>query len=213
MSIATLILGDSGRGKSRSLLNLDPAKTFLVQCIAKPLPFKAASKGWVIRNGKSKGNILQTSDPETIMNFMRKSPYEVFVIDDFQQLLVNQLMARSSEKGYDKFTDLAKSVWNIFNLAGTLDGNKRVYIMTHTQTDEFGNVRMKTVGKMVDQTLVPEGFFTVVLRALIVNDQYIFSTKSNGLDCVKTPEGMFDQEHIENDLSIVDAAISTYFSA
>jgi hypothetical protein len=72
---------------------------------------------------------------------------------------------------------------------------------------------MKTVGKMVDQTLVPEGFFTVVLRALIVNDQYIFSTKSNGLDCVKTPEGMFDQEHIENDLSIVDAAISTYFSA
>jgi hypothetical protein len=53
----------------------------------------------------------------------------------------------------------------------------------------------------------------VVLRALIVNDQYIFSTKSNGLDCVKTPEGMFDQEHIENDLSIVDAAISTYFSA
>jgi hypothetical protein len=122
-------------------------------------------------------------------------------------------MARSSEKGYDKFTDLAKSVWNIFNLAGTLDGNKRVYIMTHTQTDEFGNVRMKTVGKMVDQTLVPEGFFTVVLRALIVNDQYIFSTKSNGLDCVKTPEGMFDQEHIENDLSIVDAAISTYFSA
>jgi len=83
--------------------------------------------------------------------------------------------------------------------------------MAHTQTDDAGNVRMKTVGKMVDQTLVPEGFFTVVLRALIINDQYVFSTKSNGFDCVKSPEGMFDNEAVDNDLSVVDAAIFNYF--
>ena len=65
MSIATMILGNSGSGKSTSLRNLDPAKTLLIQCISKPLPFR--SKGWKTRVSlKSDGNIIQTSDPALI---------------------------------------------------------------------------------------------------------------------------------------------------
>ena len=44
MSTATLILGNSGTGKSTSLRNLDPAKTLLIQCIKKPLPFRAVKR-------------------------------------------------------------------------------------------------------------------------------------------------------------------------
>src|SRR5690606_5873909 len=44
MSIATLILGESGTGKSASLRNMDPATTLFIQTIRKPLPFKAS--GW-----------------------------------------------------------------------------------------------------------------------------------------------------------------------
>lgn len=40
MSIATLILGESGTGKSTSLRNFDPKKTLLIQSIHKPLPFR-----------------------------------------------------------------------------------------------------------------------------------------------------------------------------
>ena len=41
MSIATLILGASGTGKTASLRNLDPAQCLLIQPVRKPLPFPA----------------------------------------------------------------------------------------------------------------------------------------------------------------------------
>ena len=210
MSIATLILGNSGSGKSTSLRNLDPAKTLLIQCINKPLPFRAV--GWKKRISlKSEGNIIQTSDPVVIEKIMRQSPHEIVVIDDYQSVMVNELLARSSEKGYDKFTDIAKAAWNVFNAAGALADHRRVYILAHTQTDDFGQVRMKTVGKMVDNTLVPEGYFTIVLRTEVVNGVYKFSTQSNGQDCCKSPVGMFPDLHIDNDLAVVDEQISEFY--
>lgn len=210
MSIATLILGNSGTGKSTSLRNLDPAKTLLIQCIKKPLPFRA--EGWKVRlTDKSEGNILQTSDPVKIERIMRNSTREIIVIDDYQSVMVNELMNRSSEKGYDKFTDIGKNAWNIFNAAGDLAEHRRVYILAHTQTDDFGQVRMKTVGKLVDQHIVPEGFFTIVLRTEVINGNYKFSTQTNGQDCCKSPIGMFPELHEENDLMAVDNAIVDFY--
>lgn len=210
MSIATLILGSSGSGKSTSLRNLDPTKTLLIQCIKKPLPFRVA--GWKVRLSlKSEGNVIQTSDPALIEKLMRTSPHEVVVVDDYQAVMVNELMNRSSEKGYDKFTDIGKNAWNIFNAAGELAEHRRVYILAHTNTDEFGNVRMKTVGKLVDQHIVPEGFFTIVLRTEPVNGQYTFRTQTNGQDCCKSPIGMFADLAIPNDLAEVDKAVTEFY--
>ena len=211
MSIATLILGNSGSGKSTSLRHLDPSKTILIQCIKKPLPFRA--EGWKAKSSlKAEGNIVQTDNPALIERIMRNSPHDVVIIDDYQAVMVNELMSRSSEKGYDKFTDIGKNAWNIFNAAGALAEHRRIYILAHTQTDDFGSVRMKTVGKMVDQTLVPEGFFTIVLRTEVINNAYSFSTQTNGQDCCKSPIGMFSDRHIENDLAEVDKAICTYYN-
>lgn len=210
MSIATLILGNSGSGKSTSLRSLDPAKTLVIQCIKKPLPFRAA--GWKVRETlRSDGNVIRTDDPALIEKIMRGSPHEIVVIDDYQAVMVNELMARSSERGYEKFTDIGKNAWNIFRAAGDLAEHRRVYILAHTQTDDFGAVRMKTVGKMVDQTLVPEGFFTTVLRTEVANGVYRFATQTNGQDCAKSPIGLFADRHIPNDLAAVDAAICAYF--
>lgn len=210
MSIATLVLGSSGTGKSTSLRNLDPAKTLLIQCIKKPLPFKSA--GWKVKlSTKSDGNVIQTSDPLLIERMMRTSSQEVVVVDDYQAVMVNELMNRSSEKGYDKFTDIGKNAWNIFNAAGALADSRRVYILAHTNTDEFGNVRMKTVGKLVDQHIVPEGFFTIVLRTEVINGQYTFRTQTNGQDCCKSPIDMFSDIAIPNDLAEVDQAITEFY--
>ena len=119
MSISTMILGSSGTGKSTSLRNMSPANTILIQCIKKPLPFKAT--GWKTRSSLyDSGNVIQTSDPVMIEKVMRKSPHDIVIIDDYQAVMVNELMNRSSEKGYDKFTDIAKGAWNIFNAAADL---------------------------------------------------------------------------------------------
>jgi hypothetical protein len=210
MSTAVLILGNSGSGKSTSLRNLDPAKTLVIQCIKKPLPFRA--KGWKTRETlKSEGNVIRTDDPALIEKIMRSSPHEVVVIDDYQAVMVNELMSRSSERGYEKFTDIGKNAWNIFRAAGDLADHRRVYILAHTQTDEFGAVRMKTVGKMVDNVLVPEGFFTVVLRTEVTNGTYTFTTQSNGQDCCKSPIGMFPDRQVENDISLVDSVICEFY--
>jgi len=210
LSIATLILGSSGSGKSTSLRNLDPAKTLLIQCIKKPLPFRSA--GWKVRiTLKSEGNVIQTSDPILIEKLLRTSPHEIVIIDDFQAVMVNTLMERSSENGYGKFTDIAKNAWNIFNAAGDLADNRRVYILAHTQTDDFGQVRMKTVGRMVDNTLVPEGYFTIVLKTEVINGNYRFATQTNGQDCVKSPMSLFEDLQIENDLAFVDSKIVNFY--
>jgi hypothetical protein len=210
MSAATLILGNSGSGKSTALRNLDPSKTLLIQCIKKPLPFRAA--GWKTRLSlKSEGNVIQADEPALIEKLLRTSPHEIVIIDDYQAVMVNELMNRSSETGFAKFTDIGKNAWNIFRAAGDLAEHRRVYIMAHTTTDEFGNVRMKTVGKLVDQHIVPEGFFTVVLRTEVINSNYTFRTQTNGQDCCKSPIDMFIDQHIPNDLKVVDDAICDFY--
>jgi hypothetical protein len=95
--------------------------------------------------------------------------------------------------------------------ATALPDYKRVYLLSHTDTSEQGQVKAKTIGKLLDEKITIEGLLTIVLRTHVINGQYVFSTKNNGSDTVKTPMGMFDDDHIENDLLAVDKAIKEYY--
>lgn len=206
MSYATLILGESGTGKTCSLRNLDPAKTLLIQPVRKPLPFRAHD--W--REGKG-GNIYVQSDPDKIVACMRRAPHDIIVVDDWQYILALMFMNRRKETGYQKFSDIGGAGFDIAKTAAELDQDKRVYVLAHTSTDDFGNVRIKTLGKMLDDKIVVEGMFTTVLRTHVENGKYTFLTKNNGQDTVKSPLGLFDAGEIENDLAAVDAAICDYY--
>jgi hypothetical protein len=197
-----MVLGESGTGKTTSLRNLDGDNVFLIQAVAKPLPFKAKNwKPWVCDSA------------DTIITAMRspKNTKDIIVIDDFQYIMANEFMRRSMEHGFQKFTDIAKHAWEILNTASALAAHKRVYILAHTDTDETGKVRAKTIGKLLNEKITVEGLLTIVLRTAVINGQYVFSTKNNGSDTVKTPMGMFADEHIDNDLAAVDAAIVDYY--
>lgn len=206
MSCATLILGESGTGKTASLRNLDPSKTLLIQPVRKPLPFRA--NGW--REGKG-GNIYVNADPEKIVSCMRRAPHDIIIVDDWQYVLALMFMNRRKENGYQKFSDIGGAGFDIARTASELAPEKRVYILAHTATDDFGNIRVKTLGKMLDDKIVVEGMFTTVLRTHVENGKYTFLTKNDGHDTVKSPIGLFEEGEIENDLAAVDAAICDYY--
>lgn len=210
MSYATLILGESGTGKTCSLRNLDPARTLLIQPTRKPLPFP--SKNWKeIRAKDDGGNIFVCSEARKIVASMYKTTCDIIVVDDWQYILANLFMDRRKEKSYDKFTDIGGVGFDIAKAASELDENKRVYVLAHTQTDENNRVRIKTLGKLLDDKIVIEGMFTTVLRTFVENGKYYFSTQNNGSDTVKSPMGMFPDRLIENDLEAVDKTICEYY--
>lgn len=210
MSISTMILGESGTGKTTSLRNFDPADVLLIQTVKKPLPFR--STAWKPATKENPDGALFACDKaHQIIEAMQRTAKPIIVIDDFQYLMANEFMRRSDERGYDKFTEIARHAWEVLMSANRLDDHKRVYILAHTQTDETGRVKAKTIGKMLDEKITIEGLLTIVLRTGVVNGNYVFNTQNNGSDTTKSPLGLFDQEQIDNSLAAVDAAICEYF--
>lgn len=220
MSNAALIIGESKAGKSTSLRNLDPANVLLIQAVNKRLPFPRAPE-WAVFDAESnpRGNIFGTDRADTIIKLMSKTQRPIIVIDDFQYVMANEFMRRASENGYTKFTEIGRHAWDIVMAANALEPHKRVYFLTHTDVDDAsGRIRMKTIGKMLNEKVTVEGLFTIVLRAQVRGDEedlskrYVFSTQSNGMDPVGTPMGLFDTMFIPNDLALVDARICEYYN-
>ena len=197
--IPVLIIGHSGSGKSTSLRNLKNEEYSLVNPLAKRLPFKGGASG------------LESADYEQIKNFIAKTPKDIIVIDDSNYLLTMEMMKKAKEAGYNKFTDIALNYWKLIDFIKNLDGDKRVYLMSHEEVDETGFVGVKTVGKMLSNQCCVEGLYTIVLRAESENGQFHFRTHTAGNDVIKSPIGLFEDELIDNDLAIVDKAICEYY--
>ena len=211
MSVATMVLGESGTGKSTSLRNMSAAETLLIQAVKKPLPFKSPDWKRFDREGKTGGNIFQTDNAARIITLMQKTQRKIIVLDDFQYVMANEFMRRTNEKGFDKFTEIGKNAWDIINAAAALPDDVRVYILSHVETSDSGHTKIKTIGRMLDEKIALEGMVTIVLRTLVRDGQYLFATRNNGSDTTKTPMGLFDAEAIENDLQAVDQAICAYY--
>lgn len=208
MSIATLILGQSGTGKTTSLRNLDPNDVLLIQAVKKPLPFR--SKEWKQLTSEG-GSIYVCDNAAQICKVMEKTTRKIIIIDDNQYIMANEFMRRSAEKSFDKFTEIGRNMWDIFNKASALPDDVRVYILSHTEESEMGKTKIKTIGKLLDEKITLEGMVTICLQTQVVNENYIFMTKNNGHNTVKSPIGLFESEHIENDLKAVDDAIVDYY--
>jgi len=211
MSTATLILGESGAGKSTSLRNLDPAQTLLIQAVRKPLPFKG--KGWAYfsKDACPTGNVFVSDQYTAILKMMEKTRRKVVILDDAQYVLANEFMRRSDETGFSKFTEIGRHAWEIFMLANNLADDVRVYILSHTETGDGGQTKIKTIGRMLDEKITIEGLFSIVLRARVIDGEHFFQTRNSGSDTVKSPMGLFDADRINNDLALVDNAICDYY--
>ena len=216
-------------GKTTSIRNLDPQQTFIISTTGKRPGIPGAKKKYPdfkINKDKSlTGNFYTTANIDNIQKVLKlvdiKMPnVKVLIIDDFQYLQAFEAMARVDEKGYGKFTDMAKHAYEVLRWSMDLRDDLFVVIMTHSEnTGDNLNpyYKIKTQGKMLDSVITLEGLFTYVLFTKIVKDdadnvQYKFVTNSDGTCTAKSPMGLFDTKLIDNDLKLVIDKINEYNS-
>lgn len=214
MAIPVLIMGRSGSGKTYSLRNFTQDEVGIISVEKGRLPFKSNLR--VARvpafNSEEAQQLsraqVNAAKYSWIKTAIKSSKVNAIVIDDSQYLLVNELFDRSKEKGYDKYVDMASNFRDLVHSINDLeDENKIVYFLHHSENDDNGREKAKTIGKMIDEKLVLEGCFDIVIYC----ENQKFYTQANGMSTAKTPEGMFPEVEIPNDLKIVDDAIREYW--
>jgi len=199
MGIPVLILGDSGSGKSYSMHNLTEAEVGVFNVASKPFPFR----GKLPRVDKATAPL--------IMGALAKCSKKMYVIDDSQYILAFQFFSKAKEVGYQKFTDIAVSFYNLISFViNNTPPDTIVYFLHHTEHTDDGRIKPKTVGKMLDNQLTVEGLFSIVLLCKTDGKRHWFETQSDGFSVAKSPVGMFDRE-IDNDLKLVDTKIREYW--
>ena len=206
MAIPVLIIGKSGSGKSTSLRNCTNNPDWnMVNVLNKPLPFKGKIPSIV------------TDEYNTVMKSLAGSKAKSIVVDDAGYLITNYFMKNHSSKGagnaiFSMYNTLADNFWNLIEFIKKLPEDKIVYIIMHEDINEFGDIKPKTIGKMLDEKICLEGMFTIVLRCVQENGKHLFITQADGGAVSKSPIGMFETLEIDNDLALVDKTIREYYS-
>lgn len=215
MSNTVIIMGEPGTGKSRSIKHLDEKETFLINVLDKSLPIKGYKKKYNADNKNYYANDNARAIIETIRTIDKDRPdIKNVIIDDFQYIMGNEFMRRGMEKSYDKFTEIGMQGWFvIMQCVKSTRDDLFFFVLTHTDTDANGKTKMKTIGKMLDDKISLDGIFTTILQSSVVDGEYKFLTQNNGLTIAKSPEDMFHDKYIDNDLAYVKYMITEYNNA
>lgn len=204
MAVSCLVIGKSGTGKSTSLENCISDEWNLIRVLNKPLPFRGKINGWC------------TDDYQTVFKVLRQSKAKSIVIDDAGYLITNQFMKGHSNTGagnavFGFYNTIADHFWELIQFIAQLPDDKIVYVIMHEETDDNGDTKPKTIGKLLDEKVCIEGMFTIVLRCVIENGEHLFITQSENRAVSKSPKGMFQDLKIPNDLKFVDTSIRNYY--
>lgn len=214
MAKVVCIMGESGSGKTTSLRTLPPEGTLYIDCDGKGLSWK----GWKKQYNTENKNYVRTYKPDSVMTMLERaqdgdlSKIKYAVIDTLNGIMVGDEMDRIKEKGYDKWQDLAQSVFKIVVYANMMREDLTVIFTAHTETVNEDNgytfTRIKTNGKKLNKICL-ESKFTTVLLAKCVDGKYLFETQARN-STAKSPMGAFSDFEIENDIMKVIKALEEF---
>ena len=197
MGVVCLVLGHSGSGKSYSLRNFGENDVGVLNVTGKRFPFR---------------NKLQSFDHATypvIKDALKANKRNAYVIEDANYLMQFANFREARNKGYDKFVGFAVDFESMLEAAMQTNDNTITYVIMHVDYDDGGNIKPKTIGKMLDSQFTIEGIVPIVLLAYGDDSGYHFLTNDPN-SIVKSPPGMFEQV-INNDLKAVDTAIREFW--
>lgn len=206
MATPVLIIGKSGSGKSTSMRNCVGKEDWnVIRVLNKPFPFKGKINGWV------------SDDYQTVMKALYQSKAKNIVIDDAGYLITNMFMKGHSNAGvgnavFSFYNTVGDSFWQLINfIVEKLPEDKIVYVVMHEDKNDFGDIKAKTIGKIIDEKVCLEGMFTIVLRCKEESGKHLFVTQCAEGAISKSPLGMFEDLTIDNDLLLVEKAIREYY--
>lgn len=216
MSKCLCIMGESGSGKTTAMRTLDPKTTLYIDADGKGLSWKGWRKDY---NAEAK-NYVRTDDQNKILTCLKACEsveaykrFKTVVIDTINSVMVADEYRRRAEKTYDKWADLAWSVYDIFTMSNTLRDDLTIILLAHTQTevDDYTGerfTRILTNGKKLNKIGL-EKYLTTVLISKQVDGKYVLLTRDPNSTC-KAPMGAFDSEMIDNDINIVLKALEEF---
>jgi hypothetical protein len=218
------IVGATGTGKSTSIKHLNPDETYIFNVAKKELPFKGSEKLY----NKEKGNYKETDDANDISRGLKAiSELEKFkhikniVIEDSNYIMGFTMVSKATETGFTKFSIMAKDMVDLFRTARTLRDDITVFYLTHPETIEDGGeiigYKIKTAGKLIDNQVLLEGLLTVCLYTTVDENKdgstsYGFVTNRYRKMPAKSPDGMFDELKIPNNLQFVVNSVKEYYN-
>lgn len=225
MSNVVMLLGKSGTGKSTSVKTLNPKETVVLNVLGKRLPFKGSSSMYSPENK----NLFQVSDYAQVISLLKnigeKAPHvKNVVLDDAIYVMRKEFFERAKEVGYNKFTELSQHFQMIINTCEKLRPDLNVFLILHSEDvvsdGAIVEYKVSTVGRMLDtQYNLIEVVPMVLYSSVIYDDKgvasYGFYTHRHKEGTIvipaKTPDGMFEEEFIPNDLQLVVNKMNEYY--
>ena len=216
------IVGATGTGKSTSIKHLNSKETYIINVAKKELPFKGSEK---LYNNELK-NYKEIDDANEITrllkNISEKAPHiKNIIIEDSNYIMGFAIVSKATEVGYTKFSIMARDIVELFREARKLRDDLKVFYFTHPETIEDGGeiigYKIKTAGKLIDNQIVLEGLFTVCLYTNVEDNKdgsvtYSLLTNRYRKYPAKSPDGMFADTKITNNLQTVVDTIDEYYN-
>ena len=215
------IVGATGTGKSTSIKHLDPKETYIINTAKKELPFKGAEKLYNTENKNYKEVDEITEITRLLKTISEKAPHiKNIVIEDSNYMMAFRMADKANEVGFQKFTVMAKDMVDLFREARRLRDDLKIFYFSHPETiEDSGEVigyKMKTSGKMLDNQIVLEGLLTICLYTHVEDTKegadYQFVTNRWKKYPAKSPDGMFSNIKIPNNLQTVVNTINEYYN-
>lgn len=225
MANCIIILGPSGTGKSTSIKGLNPKETIVFNTLKKRLPFKGSGSLY----NKENKNLLEVTDYSQMITYLEsidKNMQHVknIVLDDSIFIMRKEYFDRAKESGFNKFTDLAIHFQKIIKTCENMRSDINVFFILHSEPVLSDNTiqtyKVSTVGRLLDQQYNPIEVVPMVLYSAIqykdnkpVYGFYTHAVMDRGAVIpAKTPDEMFEEDFIPNDLGLIVDAMNSYYN-
>ena len=226
MANVCLILGKSGSGKSTSIKGLNPKETVVFNVLKKRLPFKGSSS---LYNTENK-NLFNLDEYDKINSYLqsidKNAPHiKNIIIDDGTYVMRKEYFKTAKITGFNKFVDIASHFQNIISTAENMRDDINFFIIMHSEDiisdNSIVGYKPSTVGKLIDSSYNPMEVVPVLLYSAVKYDEnknpiygfYTHRCLEGSIEIpAKTPEGMFTEDFIPNDLGVVVKSMNDYYN-